>query len=679
MRPPVAKRVPRVVHRHGRAVADDYGWMRERDDPDVRAYLEAENAYAAQAMAATRPLRERLYAEILGRIRETDRSVPEPDGPYRYYRRTVAGCPYAIHCRVPEGSEAEEVLLDENALAAGCDYFRLGALEIGPDHGLLAYAYDETGEERYTLRFLDLRAGRLLDESIANAGDSLAWAADGRSVLYVTLDAAHRPHRAWRHVLDSDPATDRLVYEEPDAAFFLGVARTKDRRRLLLCLGSNTTSEVRWLDAADPAGEPRVVLPRQHRVEYAVEHHGDRWLILTNAEARDFRLVETPCADPAPERWRELVPHRPGIRLEQFDVFRRHLAVVERERGTLGIRIVDLESRDQHVVDFPEPVHTVALHANPQFDSERLRFTYTSLVTPASVFEYDMRRRGRERLKQEEVVGGYDPARYRSERLTVRAADGAEIPVSLVYGAERERTSGTRPLLLYGYGAYGASVDPVFDAARLSLLDRGVAWAIAHVRGGGELGRAWYEAGKLEHKPNTFHDFVACAEQLVREGWTTPAGLAIHGASAGGLLVGAACNLRPGLFRAAVAQVPFVDVVNTMLDDSLPLTVIEREEWGDPRRAEDHARMRAWSPYDNVRAVDYPHLLILGGLNDPRVAFWEPAKWAARLRALKTDTHLLLLKTDLAAGHGGPSGRYARIRERAFEYAFLLDRLGVPA
>jgi oligopeptidase B len=675
MKAPVAKKVPRIETRHERRVRDDYYWLRDRSDPDVIAYLEAENAYTDAVMQRTAALQEKLYDEILGRIKETDRSVPAKDGPYLYYVRTVEGKPYAIHCRTAVGSNQEQILLDENELAEGRTYFRLGAFVASPDHELLAYSYEDTGDEKYVLHFLDLRTGRLLDDVIHATYDSVAWAADGRTVFYNTVDDAHRPYRLWRHVLGRDPANDTLVFQENDESFYLSLHKTKSRRFLMLCLDSNTTSEVRFLDAAEPEGEFRMVLARRHRVEYTVGHREDRFYILTNDDAVNFRLVEVPVADCEGSRWREILPHRRDVKLDEVQVFANHIAVVEREQGLRGIRVIELPSLAQHKVEFPEHVYTVASHVNPEFDAEELRFGYTSLVSPDSVYDYNMRTRARVLRKQREVVGGYDATAYRSERLSAHAADGTAIPISLVYRADRP--PGPGPLLLYGYGSYGASVDPAFESSRLSLLDRGFAYAIAHVRGGGEMGRPWYDAGKLLTKRNTFDDFIACAEHLVAERYTSRDRLVIRGASAGGLLVGAVHNMRPDLFRVAIAKVPFVDVVNTLCDPSIPLTVIEWEEWGDPRRAEDHDYILSYSPYDNVEAKDYPDLLIMAGLNDPRVAYWEPAKWAAKLRALRTDPNLLLLKTNMGAGHGGASGRYERIRELAFEYAFVLDRVGI--
>jgi len=675
MKPPVAKRVPRITSRHDRRIRDDYGWLRDRDDPDVRAYLEAENAYTEAAMRHTEALQRTLYAEMLGRIKETDRSVPVRIGPFAYYTRTEHGKPYAMHYRTAIGSNDEQLLLDENELAADRPYFRLGAFEVSPDHRLLAYSFDGTGEEKYQLRFVDLASGALLDERIEDAYDSVEWAADNRTVFYNTIDPAHRPWRVHRHRLGDDPADDVTVFEEPDESFFVGLDKTKNKRFLLLCLESNTTCEVHVLEADRPEEAFRVLCPRRQRVEYSVEQHGERWLILTNERAVNFKLVAAPLDDPGRENWAEILPHRADVKLDELHPFAGHLAIFEREGGLTGIRVIDLETHEQHRVSFPDAVYTVDAHGNPEFSCERLRFSYASLVTPDSVFDYDMRTRDRERLKRREVVGGYDENAYFCERIVARAPDGTEVPISLVRRRDRP-PPGRRPLVLYAYGSYGISVDPAFDSGRLSLLDRGFAYAIAHVRGGGEMGRPWYEAGKLRYKQNSFTDFIACAEHLIERGDTSAEGLAVRGGSAGGLLVGAVCNQRPDLFAAAVAKVPFVDVVNTMVDPSIPLTVIEWEEWGDPRQEDDHDRMLAYSPYDNVQAREYPALLIMTGLNDPRVAYWEPAKWTAKLRALKTDSNPLLLRTDMDAGHAGASGRYERIRELAFEYAFLIDRLG---
>jgi oligopeptidase B len=722
--PPVARRIPRVSTIHGETRIDDYFWLRNREDPEVLAYLEAENRYTEAVLRPTEPLRERLFAEMRARIKESDLSVPERLDGWLYYDRTETGAQYPIYCRRPVGrpeGEGEEVLLDLNPLAAGHEYFRLGAFEVSPDHRLLAWSADTSGAESFTLYVKDLSTGALLPETITNLSPSVAWANDSRTLLYVVLDEARRPCRVMRHHRGDNPSADLLVHFEADEAFFVDVGRTRSNAFLLLELASHSTSEVRYASADRPEEPFRTVEPRRAGVEYSVSHHGDRFFISTNDGAPNFRLVSAPVSDPSRDRWTEVLPHRADVKLDSTDAFRHHLVVYEREGGLRQIRVLELAAlegaprpaesdrrasgprerakaaprpevaiqapsgpgervaalRAGHLVPFPEPVYTLRQHENPEFDTTLLRFTYTSMVTPSSVVEWDMEARTWTVLKQTEVLGGYDPARYRSERLFAAAPDGTRVPVSLVYQLPLERPGGPRPLLLNGYGAYGVSYDPSFSSSNLSLLDRGVIVAIAHVRGGEEMGRAWYEGGKLLAKPNTFTDFIAAAEHLVAEGFTAPDRLAISGGSAGGLLMGAVANLRPDLFRAVVAEVPFVDVVNTMLDASLPLTVIEYDEWGNPNEPEAYRCIRGYSPYDNVRAQAYPHLLITAGLNDPRVAYWEPAKFTARLRALKTDGNRLVLRTNMGAGHGGASGRWDFLREVAFKYAFLLDVLGV--
>jgi len=684
--PPVARAVARTSTIHGETRVDEYFWLRNREDPEVLAYLEAENAYTAAVMRPTEPLQERLFAEMRGRIKETDLSVPERIDGWLYYHRTEAGAQYPIYCRRPspgaggDDESGEEVLLDLNPLAAGHAYFRIGAFEVSPDHRRLAYAVDTSGAESFTLYVKDLATGGLLAETIVNVSPSVAWANDSRTLFYVVLDEARRPCRLFRHELGANPAEDALVHFEADESFFLDIGRTRSNAWLLLELASHSTTEIRYVTADRPEQPFRTVEPRRTGVEYSVSHHGDRFFITTNDSAPNFRLVSAPVTDPSRGRWTEVLPHRPDVKVDSTDAFRNHLVVYEREAGLRQIRILDLAEgapRGDHLVGFPEPVYTVRQHENPEFDTTLLRFTYTSMVTPASVVDYDMAARTWTVRKQTEVLGGYDPARYRSERLFATAPDGTRVPISLVYQLPLERPGGPRPLLLNGYGAYGISFDPAFSSSSLSLLDRGFVVAIAHVRGGEEMGRPWYEGGKLLNKPNSFTDFIAAAEHLVAEGVTAPDRLAISGGSAGGLLMGAVTNLRPDLFRAVLAEVPFVDVVNTMLDASLPLTVIEYDEWGNPDDPAYYACIRSYSPYDNVRAQGYPHMLITAGLNDPRVAYWEPAKFTARLRSIKTDENRLLLRTNMGAGHGGASGRWDLLREVAFKYAFLLDVLGV--
>jgi len=673
--PPSARAIPTTQTVHGETRIDEYHWLRYREDPEVIAYLEAENRYTRDVMRHTEGLQELLYQEMRARIKETDLSVPERIDGWLYYTRTEAGGQYPIFCRRldVEGSE-EQVLLDQNLLAAGHDYFRMGAFEVSPDHRLLAYSVDTSGAESFRLVVKDLETGALLDEPIGNCSPSAAWGNDSRTLFYVQLDSARRPCRLHRHRLGDTPATDVEVHFEADESFFLDVGRTRSRRWLVLDISSHSTSEIRVLDADRPEGEFRTVEPRRHGVEYGLTHHGDRFYLVTNDEAPNFRLVSAPELAPGRENWRPVLPYQPDIKLDSADAFRDHLVLWERHEGLRRIRVLTLATGEQHLVPFPEPVYTVWPYENPEFDTTVLRFGYTSMVTPVSVIEYDLAARTWT-VRKETPVLGYDRSHYRSERIFAPAPDGARVPVSLAYRLPFA-PDGSRPLLLNGYGAYGVCFDPGFSSNLLSLLDRGFVVAIAHVRGGEELGRAWYESGKLLNKRNSFSDFIAVAEHLVREGYAAPDRLAIGGGSAGGLLMGAVTNLRPDLFRAVLAEVPFVDVVNTMLDASLPLTVIEYDEWGNPHDPEYYEYIRSYSPYDNVQSRDYPHILVTAGLNDPRVAYWEPAKWTARLRARKTDTNQLLLKTNMGAGHGGASGRYDFLREVAFKYAFLMEAMG---
>lgn len=639
------------------------------------SYLEAENRYTEEAMAPTKSLRESLYHEILGRIQETDVSAPVKRDEYLYYTRTEEGKAYSIQCRKHGSLDApEEILLDANVLAAGQKYFRLGNFAVSPDHRLLAYSTDLEGDEAYTIQVKNLETGDLLPDRIPNTYYTLEWANDNRTFFYTVLDETKRPYRALRHGLGETSGT--LVYEEPDGRFSLGLGKTRSRRFLFIELSSPLTSEVRYLEAADPSGEFRVMLPRRQGVEYDATHHGEYFYIRTNDQAKNFRLMRTSVAAPLSENWHEVIPARAEVTIEGVDSFEDHLAVYERERGLEKICIRDGLGAFSHYIDFPEPVYTVAAAGNAEYQTNLLRFNYTSLVTPMSVFDYNVRTRERELKKQYEVRGGYDASQYQSERIFAKAPDGVEVPISLVYRKGFE-CNGRSPLLLYGYGAYGHSIDPRFSSDRLSLLDRGLVFAIAHIRGGAELGEVWHDAGRLIEKKNTFSDFIACAEHLIAARYTSSDRLAIMGGSAGGLLMGAVLNARPELFHAAIAKVPFVDTLNTMLDPTLPLTMSEYEEWGNPEEKQYYDYIRTYSPYDNVAAREYPTMLVTAGLNDPRVSYWEPAKWVAKLRAMKKDSNVLLLKTDLESGHFGPSGRYEGIKEVAFDYAFLLNSLGV--
>ncbi|MDQ5852943.1 MAG: S9 family peptidase, partial [Chloroflexota bacterium] len=633
-------------------------------------------AYTEEMMRHTQILQEQLYAEMRGRIKETDQQVPEKRDDYFYYSRTEEGKQYPIFCRRHGGLDAEEeLLLDQNQLAEGHAYCRIGAYRVSPDHRLLAYSVDTSGAEKYTLFVKDLNTGDLLPDQLPNTYYGVEWANDNRTIFYNVLDEAMRPYKLYRHTLGTDPREDVLVYHEPDEAFFLWISKPKSHAFLLMTLRSMSTTEVWFVPAGQPEAEFTVIQPRQHEMEYSVDHHGDRFLIVTNDQARNFKLVEAPIATPSKEHWRELIPHRPAVLIDGIDAFRDHLAIYEREHGLKHIRITDPHGRDVRYVEFPEPVYTFWPGPNPEFDTSVLRFTYTSLVTPNSVVDYDMGTGTWDLRKQDEIPSGYDPSLYQSERLIATAPDGTQVSISLVY-KKGIRRDGRNPLLLYGYGSYGYSIDPSFSSDRLSLLDRGFIFAIAHIRGGSDLGRDWYDQGKLFHKKNSFADFIACAEHLIAEGYTSSERLAIMGGSAGGLLMGAVANMRPDLFKAVVAKVPFVDVINTMCDPSLPLTVIEYEQWGNPNDKEAYDYIKSYSPYDNVEAKAYPHMLITSGLNDPRVSYWEPTKWAAKLRALKTDQNRLLLKTNMEAGHGGASGRYDHLKEIALDYAFLLDVIG---
>jgi oligopeptidase B len=674
--PPVAARQPHETTFHGETVVDDYFWLRERENPAVLAYLEAENEYASAVMGHTKAMQEQLYAELRGRIKEDDDSVPVRQDDYYYYTRVVEGQQYPIYCRKHGSLEAaEEILLDQNLLAAGEAYCSLGTYSVSPNHRLLAYSVDTTGAEAYTLFIKDLATGELLPDRIDNTYYGVEWANDNRTLFYNVLDAAMRPYQLFRHTIGDDPASAQLVYHETDEAFFLWISKTRSEAYLLISLTSTTSSEVRFASADDPR-EFVVLQPRQPELEYSVEHHGERFLIVTNDQATNFKVVSAPVDNPGQAQWQDWLPHRPAVYIDDIDAFADYIVVYEREQGLQNIRISQPDGSDVRYVSFPEPVYTVKPGPNEMIDRATLRFTYTSLITPNSVVDYDLATGTWEIKKQQEIPSGYDSSLYHAERIWATAPDGAQVPISLASKRDLPR-DGSNPAMLIGYGSYGMSYDPTFSTLLLSLLERGFVVAIAHIRGGSELGRAWYDQGKLQHKKNTFADFIACAEHLIAAGYTSSERLAISGGSAGGLLMGAVVNQRPELFKAAIAKVPFVDVINTMSDPSLPLTVIEYEQWGNPGEPAAYEYIRSYSPYDNVSAQGYPHMLVTAGLNDPRVSYWEPAKWVAKLRTLKTDQNLLLLKTNTDAGHGGASGRYDFLNEIAFDYAFLFQVLGI--
>ncbi|HEY4913445.1 MAG TPA: S9 family peptidase [Candidatus Dormibacteraeota bacterium] len=672
--PPFAPERPRTLEAHGDRRVDPYYWLRERDNPEVISYLEAENSYADAVMAPTLPLQERLYREIVGRVQQTDTSAPALFKGWWSYTRTVEGLDYEIYCRRSGSMEStEEVVLDANELAKGHEYFDLGYVERSPDERLVAYAADLDGSERHELRFRDLATGADLEDVIPGVYYGSAWSADSRTFFYVMPDAAVRPFQVWRHVLGTPTTDDVLVIQEDDERFELTVELTKSERYVLVTSTSQVTSETRFLPSDQPESELRMIEPRRHGIEYGIDHQGDRFLILTNDGARNFRVMAAPLSSPGRASWIEVVPERHGVRLNYTDAFAGHVVLGQRSDGLQRLEVLDCATGVLHVVEQPDTAYTAFPGFDPNYDSSVMRFFYTSLTAPFSAVDYDMSTR-RRTLVKEQPVPGYDRDAYVTERLWAAAPDGVRVPMSIVY-KHGLRRDGSSPALLNGYGAYELSSDPMFDPVRLSLLDRGFVFAIAHVRGGGEMGREWYEDGKFLRKTNTFSDFIACAERLVELGYTSPRRLAIRGRSAGGLLIGAVLNMQPNLFACAVAQVPFVDALTTMLDDKLPLTVNEFDEWGNPAEADFYRYIKTYSPYDNVRPAEYPALLVTTGLNDPRVSYWEPAKWVAKLRSLNRSDNVLLLKTQMGVGHSGPSGRYESWREEAFITAFVLEQV----
>ena len=693
--PRAPRKITRFV-RHGHVREDPYAWLKDPDwrqvmrrpetlHAEIRAYLEAENAYTDAALAPFAALGETLFEELKGRIKEDDGTVPAADGAWAYYRRFVAGGQHPHVCRRrTERPTTEEVILDGDAEAADGAFFRLRQWRHGPDHRFLAYAVDRRGSERDVIHFRDMMSGATLDECLDDAHGDMAWANDGRTLYYTVLDENHRPARVRRHRLGDDPADDIVVYEEPDAGFYLSLEKTASRRFILIGGDDHATSEVRFLDAdaGSDHGDapPRLVAARQVGVKYQVAHHEDRFLILTNADdAEDFKIVEAPVAAPGRDRWRDLVAHRGGVLIRRMLVFRHTLARLERVDGVARIVVRRFADGAEHAIAFEEEAFELGLAPGFEFDTPRMRFTYSSPATPERVFDYDMARRTRKLLKEQEIPSGHDPEAYAVRRLFAAGHDGEPVPVTLIH--RRDRPPGppgsSSPLLLYGYGAYGYATPAGFAANRFSLIDRGFAYAIAHVRGGTEMGYRWYRAGKLMEKRSTFRDFISVAEHLIAQGLTSAGAIVAHGGSAGGLLMGAVANERPELFGAVIAEVPFVDVLTTMSDTSLPLTPPEWTEWGNPIEDEEAYRtILSYSPYDNVRRQAYPPILAVAGLTDPRVTYWEPAKWVAKLRALKTDDHMLLLKTHMEAGHAGAAGRFDKLREVALVHAFALMAVG---
>ena len=673
---PVARVIPKVDTLHGVVRVDNYYWLREKTNPEVIDYLEAENAYTARGMNHTEALQQRLYQEMLGRIKETDQAVPTLDRGYWYYTRTEQGKSYPIFCRRKGSMSApEEVILDQNALAQGKAFHALGGFDVSPDSRLLIYIEDTTAFRQYTLYVKDLATNQLID-TVPSVWNGTAWADDNRTFFYMTADSAMRGNAVWRHVIGAPRGQDAKVFQEDNVLNDVNVFRSRSGKFIFIPDDGYTSSEWRIIPTAAPTTAPRVIAGRRPGVEYSVEHGDGFFLIYTNDGARNFRVFQVPEADPSSANWTDWLAHRDSVFVEGVDVFKDYVVTSERSGGLRRLRVTDLFSGAFHYVTFPEQAYGVFSSSNPEFDTQVFRFSYSSMVTPSSTYDYNMGTRDRELKKRQEIPSGYDAAKYEVQRFMAPARDGARIPVSVLM-PKGARLDGSRPLLLYAYGSYGATMEPTFNSSVLSLVDRGFVYAIAHIRGGQEMGRQWYDEGKMMNKMNTFNDYIDVAEELIRRKFTRADRLIANGGSAGGLLMGVVANQRPDLFRAVVAEVPFVDVINTMLDASLPLTAQEWEQWGNPAIEEQYRYMVTYSPYDNVEPRNYPWMLVTTSLNDSQVMYWEPAKWVARLRATRTGTNPLYFKTNLAGGHGGSSGRYDRLRETAFTYAFMLDAVGL--
>ncbi len=673
--PPVAKKVPHETLVNGTTLKDDYFWLRDRKDPDVMKYLEAENAYTAEVMKPTREFQESLYKEMLSHVKQTDLSVPAREGEYFYYSRTEEGKQYPYQCRKKGSLDApEEILLDLNKLAEGHTFLGLGEFHVSDDANLLAYSIDTTGYRQFTLYVKDLRTGKTLGEHIDRV-DSAAWAADNKTLFYTTEDpVSKRVNKFWRHAVGA-PKSD-LLFEEKDELFDIGVGRSLDKKMIFLESEAKTSHEYRFLAADNPAGQFKIIAPRRPGHEYDVTHYEGQFYITTNKDAKNFRVVTAPVSDPSEKNWKPFIDHNPKVKIDALETFAGHLVITEREGGLAYLRVIDMKTRESHRITTQESDYDLSLGDNREYNTPTIRFNYQSMVTPLSVYDYDLGARTRKLMKQQEVPGGFDANRYEEKRIWAKARDGVQVPISIVY-KKGVPMDGSAPMWLNGYGSYGISQSPTFSSNRLVMLDRGVIFGIAYPRGGGELGEEWREAGRMMFKTNTFNDFIDCAEYLEKNKYTSPDRLVAQGRSAGGMLMGAIANMRPDLFKAIVAQVPFVDIINTMLDASLPLTTSEYIEWGNPHEEHAFDYMIRYSPYDNVTAKGYPAMLVEVSLNDSQVPYWEGSKLVAKLRATKTDKNVLLLKANLGAGHGGSSGRYDALREAAFDYAFALWQMGI--
>ena len=676
--PPVAKIIPKELTAHGHTRIDNYYWLKQRDDPEVVAYLEAENAYKDAFMAHTKDFQEKLFQEIVGRIKQTDMSVPYKDQGYYHYTRYEEGGEYPIYCRKKESLDAEEeIILNVDEMAKGYDYYNVAGYSTSSNNNLIAYGVDTVSRRLYTLYFMDLTTRQLFDERIPNTSGRAAWANDNKTVFYMLKDPTTlRSYKAMKHVLGTPVSEDEEIYVETDETFSTYVYKTKSKKYMIIASSQTLSSEYRFLDADTPEGEFQIIQPREKDHEYSVDHYKDKFYIHTNLDAKNFRLMETPVDKTTKENWKEVIPHRDDILLQGFEVFKNYLVLSERKNGLTQIRIIKWTDGAEHYLDFGEEAYMAYIATNPDFDTDLLRYGYTSLTTPNSTYDYDMNTKQKTLLKQQEVLGDFSPDNYVTERHYATARDGTKVPISLVYRKGLEK-DGNNPLLLHGYGSYGASREPTFSSVRLSLLDRGFVYAIPHIRGGSEMGRYWYEEGKLFNKKNTFYDFIDCAEYLIDQKFTNPDKLFAMGGSAGGLLMGAVANMRPDIWKGVLAGVPWVDVITTMLDASIPLTTSEYDEWGDPHQKDYYDYMLSYSPYDNVEAKDYPAMLVTTGYHDSQVQYFEPAKWVAKLRDLKTDDNPLVFHINMEGGHGGVSGRFRRLRETALEYAFMLDLIGI--
>jgi oligopeptidase B len=673
--PPVAQKIPHEMTAHGDTRMDPYYWLRERENPQVKAYLEAENTYANAMMAYTKPLQDTLYKEMVGHIQETDLSVSYREGDYFYYSRTEQGKQYSIFCRKKGSLDAkEEIVMDFNELAKGLPYLGTGNYEVSDDGNLFAYAIDTSGYREFTVYVKNLRTGNLLPDKIEKVSYSLTWASDNKTLFYSTIDAAKRPYRIFSHVLGSPK--DELVYEDKNEAYYVSAYRTRDKKYLLINSSATNTSECSYVPSDQPNNKAVVVLPREENHEYSVDHRDGLFYILTNKDAKNFRLVTAPVKSPQPQNWKEILPARKDVMLEGVDLFENYGVVTERENALDYLKVMDFRTGESHRIETADPVFSIYGSANPEYKTDNFRFTYESMVSPSTIYDYDMKTRKRTLLKQR-VVPNYDSSLYTSDRFFATASDGAKVPVSIVY-KKGVALDGSAPFLLEGYGSYGASYPVGFSSGRLVLLDRGMIYGIAHIRGGGDMGRDWYDQGKMLNKKNTFTDFISVAEYLVSKKYTSADRLVATGGSAGGLLMGAITNMRPDLFKAIVTYVPFVDVITTMSDPTIPLVVPEYTEWGNPSNKEQYVYMKSYSPYDNIAPKNYPAILVRTSFWDSQVPYWEPAKYVAKLRATKTDHNILLLKTEIeAGGHGGKSGRYDSLHEDAFDYAFILEQVGI--